>query len=316
MNCDIACEWSSSGSAVTARAAGDERETVVRGRTQHRFERCIAAEKIEKARATIRAEHRVQLTAARVAIDEHGAIAGLGERQREIRAHERLPIAGARTRDGEHRRAARLELIADRHANRAERLDHLRGFLGIRIAGARALDRGHGAEDRKSELPGDLLRVAQPRIRVIEQERETDRRSEAGDEREQQNRGRGVLRRRHRCHRRVENADVRDCPGLGQLRLLIPLLQHRIERRARHDVTLEPHQLDRARRNVLKLGGRTRHLMIQIAGARLQLRDQLREHLRAASACAASAPTRASPARCDARPCSSRAPRAAPPRAC
>ena len=73
---------------------------------QHLAQHGLASQEIGQAWSLGgRREHRVQRAAANVAVDDHGAVATVGERHAEVGRDERLPVTRAGARNGEHHRA-------------------------------------------------------------------------------------------------------------------------------------------------------------------------------------------------------------------
>ena len=219
----------------------------------------------------------MQLPAARIAIHQHRAIPRLGERERKVRRHERLPIAGAGARDGEHYRPATRVRVGDAHADRAERLDDLRGLLGIGVAAAHALDGGYGAEDGETQLAGGLLRVAEARVGVIEEERQSHRAAQTCQEREDDDLRPGAGGGVERSHSGIEDRDVRNRTGRGEPRLFGATREHGVETLLRLDVAHQPHLIDGAsgdrlerRRRLLDLAGELSLLLAQLADERAE----------------------------------------------
>ena len=109
---------------------------------------------------------------------------------------------------------------------------------------------------------------------MVEQERHGNGRADARDDRHEHDVRRAVLRRPFRRRRRVEDANVGHDAGLRERRLLVFVLQHRVQRSTRFDLTPQTRFLRRSRWNRAQLLRGGLHLRVQRELALLHLRDQ------------------------------------------
>ncbi len=120
----------------------------------------------------------------------------------------------------------------------------------------------------------DLLRVAEPRIDPIQQDRSQDRQPEAPGDGHEDDLRPLVARWPLRHHRLIEDAQVRDAALSRQTRLVVPLMQVRVQRFRGRDVPLQARLLDHPRRDLPQLLRARVDQPIQLAPARAQLAEQ------------------------------------------
>src|SRR5207249_7548265 len=113
-------------------------------------------------------------------------------------------------------------------------LDQLRCFgLCVELL---ALDGRNGTDDVQTELLTGLLRIAEPWIVPVEDECEGAGSGDADERRQADHKWRAVAGRRLGNDGRIENADVGDGAGFGEVRLFRATLEQSVKILARRDI--------------------------------------------------------------------------------
>src|SRR4029077_7820632 len=134
----------------------------IRGRLHDLFGRRLFLQVIDEARLPVDLEAAGQLSTTRVAVQEPRAVYSVGERQRKIGRQERLAVPGSGTRNRYQQRlpGGGPVFVNEVEPDATQCLDHLGRLLAAQVR--------YHAENRQTEVPGDLLRVAHPGVHAIE----------------------------------------------------------------------------------------------------------------------------------------------------
>src|SRR3989449_8576005 len=105
------------------RPGADELQVGIRRSLDGRLEGGTAREKVGEPGLAPRAYRAVQAAAANVAVYQQGAAPRFGERERQIRRHERFAVADAGARYGDEHRPCRTVGVRQAEADAPHRLD-------------------------------------------------------------------------------------------------------------------------------------------------------------------------------------------------
>ena len=209
---------------MASAAATDERQPGIRRPLQRRLGGHVAGQHVRQSGLAGDGQDAVQAAATDVAVDEQGAVADTGERQRQVRRDERLAVAPAGAGDAHEQRTGPVRVChVQPHA--AQRLDDARGTL-LPTAVA-PLDVRHDPENGEPHRLGDLMGVSQFRVSPIEPQRREQAGAEARDEREEHERRGQVIQGAERRGGGVEYPQVWNAAHFREAGLGIALLDVR-----------------------------------------------------------------------------------------